>query len=101
AFSEECPAADYCTAAFGGCGKCQPRARTGDSCTTTPCRAELTCARDRTGGAVCVPWAQGADSACGSIQSGICPGHLQCVSRVCKAPAKRDEACDPQLVRGP
>lgn len=104
--SAECAGGHYCDGvSVGGCGTCKPYAARDADCSEIPCGDGLDCFN--TGGAnpVCLPVNLGENAPCGTIQTGLCQGGLQCVGpemgSTCQRAAGANAACDPMVTTGP
>ncbi len=93
ALADECTTGLYCDAAPGQCGLCRARAGVGVDCSQALCRESDVCVN---AGAqtICVPFAD-LNQPCGTIQTGLCRGQLQCVGGTCRRPAGSGQTCDP------
>ena len=96
--SEECGADGACFPdATGGCSTCRARGAVGESCADTACVAGADCL-DAGPGPTCIANTLAVDAPCGTIETGLCRGRLQCVGTgdalTCELPAATGAACD-------
>jgi hypothetical protein len=100
--SYECMPTSWCRASkVGGCGVCRARAGVGADCASDVCEVGMECIPFGAG-SVCIPGTAGLGAACGTIESGLCRGKLQCIgdaSATCARPAASGEACDPSGIQ--
>jgi hypothetical protein len=92
----ECSPGNWCALqALGGCGTCTDRAGVGDDCSQTLCETTMDCF-DVQGAPTCAPINAQQNGTCGTIQTGLCQGRLQCVGTqagTCVRPAGPGQAC--------
>lgn len=96
---DECGAGTYCDAAPATCGTCRQRTANGGNCGSTQCLENSVCATAGTQ-QICVP-SNGLNAACGTIQSGLCSGQMQCVNGTCQRPAGNGATCDAMQTTAP
>ncbi len=96
--SQVCRPGLWCDAKLGGCGTCQPYAANGEDCSASACAPGLDCfSVDGAGSMRCSPVTAELDAPCGTLETGICRGHLQCdgdTTYTCKRPAALSTPCD-------
>jgi cysteine-rich repeat protein len=95
----------FCNVAVGGeCGTCQARAAAGGDCSTSVCVEGTGCFEVGGGLRKCVHDDLDENAACGTVETGLCRGHLQCVgstTRTCERPAAHGATCDVLEESGP
>jgi hypothetical protein len=105
ALSVECASGFCAISALGQCGSCQPFARNGEDCTQSICENGTDCFDVGGGQALCLPNNLQESAQCGTVQTGVCGGLLQCVGAMapgtCQRPAANGATCDPQTATGP
>ena len=85
----------------------QARAQAGASCTNALCVTGTRCLEvgQGSGDFRCVPTTALENAMCGSVQTGLCAGRMQCVGNAmgaaCRRPATTGMSCDPQRTTGP
>ena len=98
-FAGECADGFFCAiASFGSCGSCQPEAPIGGSCAAAPCVDGARCFN--VGGMnTCLDVTLDENASCGTSQTGLCRGRLQCIINAaqtaasCTRPAANGAAC--------
>lgn len=83
---------------LGGCGTCMSKAAATQSCANTICETGADCFNVNNM-PVCARIDVAENQECGTVQSGLCQGHLQCVGPMagpftCERPAAANAACD-------
>lgn len=94
----ECGSAGTCVPdTTGGCTTCRRRAQLGESCEDTTCVSGASCLAAGAAGTLCVATTVALGATCGTIETGLCRGQLQCVGETtftCARPAAPGEVCD-------
>jgi hypothetical protein len=106
--SVECAQGNFCAVqALGQCGQCTPLAQIGQACDQAPCVPGSDCfVVDQQGSTQCLSVTIAENQMCGTVQTGLCQGLLQCVGPgmgpfTCRRPAGAGQTCDPNLEANP
>jgi hypothetical protein len=101
ALSIECSTDSWCNImALGGCGTCIDRAGVNENCAQNVCDVGTDCFNvgQMAPDFRCAPINAQENQTCGTIQTGLCQGHLQCVGTMsgsCQRPAGAGQPCNP------
>jgi hypothetical protein len=96
--STECAAGGFCgISQLGSCATCMAEAPAGADCSAALCADGSECLEVQQGQFLCIPDTAGVGQSCGTVQTGLCRGRLQCVgmtSGTCVEPAAAGASCD-------
>jgi hypothetical protein len=93
--SAECASGLFCDAAPNTCGVCRSVGAVGEACSDVVCVAHARCLLVGAD-ALCIAADLGEGAPCGTVETGVCRGHLQCIGTnpTCQRPAEPGQTCD-------
>lgn len=102
--TEECAPGGACVGeGTAVCKTCRAVAALGEDCSSTTCGSGARCLDVGTG-PKCIAANAPVGAACGTVETGLCAGRLQCVGSTtftCQRPAQLGQLCDPSGTTGP